>query len=1561
MTNSLLANIAPSGQLTDYPAMSSAGVAPQETTFFGATIPGTISDTAHVWTATSSGLFTTTADLATEWKNAYSAMMAGSAATLGFIQRLEGNAEAVFENTGLAKLEPGTLVRDRMDVQREFDAIGAAMNELGFDAKAPLTTQNYLAIENTIIGDLSLEELAMQGHGLNSPSTPKYNGYTNDFQNNVDNSTLYVGGGLNNNQAAIPDFFDDDILTHLPFPTVARNGQLEQLNQNGDVENTLAQTVGAVDQFGASMTLTSADFSTSPSSASSTTAAPPEPTPTALPANEMTTLFGATISTTQIVNGHTWIADPNGLFETTADLATEWATDYQAMINGQGNTLSPVQHLEGNAWAVFQNTGLAKLAQSDSDQVSYDMMDAQRQFDALAAVMGQLGLGSHPLSDADYLAIQHAIQSNPANAALEELAIQGHGLNGFNVTKYNGYTNDYQANVDTKTLYVGPGLDSGQRAITNFFDDVILTHFPFPVIARNGEVEQLNQNGNQEDTLQRQVDGLNGVMFGAPLTVASFNLPGSVPIGTSPTNPPPANTTTTFFGASIPNSMTVNGHVWTVGLDGRFHTTTNLQAEWKNYYTIMLAANGATLTPIQRDEGNAEAVFENTALANITSAAKQQSYREDVQRQLDAIATTMTSLGLGANPLSAQDYENINDSLQSNAALEELAMQGHGLNNSSLTKYNGYTNDFQGGVDGDTKFVGGGEQNGKNALARLVDDVIVTHLGFPVVSVNGVLTQLNQNGNDESSLADAVAEANQAMFYQVFVASDFSKDGTTVGQVDPVYTTPPAPDPSPTPGAGQMLSNTGFVIPTTIVANGHTWIADAQSRYETSTDLTLEWWNSYQAAQAGQPLTLTQHWEADAEAVFLNTGLSRQSEGQQQVDREDTQREIDAIVVTMTTLGLGSKPPAVQDFLAIEHSLQSNPALEELALQGHGLDDPWVQGVTEYLGYTNDFQSNVDNTTLWVGGGVNTGQRAVTNYFDTSVLSHAPFPTIAINGELEQLNENGNATTTVSSEVESLDQTLFGAVDTAANFLAPGRQPYPPPAAGPTTVTTLFGDTIPATMTLNGHTWTADANGEFQTTANLEIEWRGDYQTLLAGNGASLTPTQRLEGNIEAFFENTNINFQWMGAAKEEAWREDVQREIDAIATAMQIDLTQFGTDPNASLTEASYLEIGTTIQPNAVLQEMMMQGHGVSNPPSSRYHGAYGDFLSGADWSTYFAGGGPDNGLLALPYALQNMLASFAFPAVFRNGDWQQLNMWGNVSGTVIDAATALNDAMYAQVYTAADFSGDKTATGPVVTVGATPVPAVAPISSITAPAGEEVTLTGQLISTTLIENGHTWTADGNGLYHTGNLAAEWTGLAALMATGNGASLTPFQRMEGNAETVFEATGLTKLSAAVQQQFREDVQREIDAMATAATITATTLGIPTQAVLLPGSFVPVERTLQSNAALEELAVQGFGLPVPPAGPGGGTEASKYIGYYNGFRNLSSVNYVGTGINSGRRALESFMAENIMTFTPFAVLWVNGKLMQTNQNGELVDTLVNQIQAIDDTALNKVYKASDFH
>ncbi len=1534
----------------------------QETTFFGATIPAVFSNTAHVWTANASGLFVTAADLATEWKTYYDTMMAGHADTLSFIQRLEGNAEAVFEHTGLAKLDTATQARDRMDWQREWDAVGVAWTQLGLDAKAPLTTQQYLSIENTIRSSATLQELAMQGHGLNSPSSPKYNGYTNDFQNNTDNATLYVGGGLDNNQTAVPNLFDDALLSHLPFPTVAQNGHLEQLNQNGASEDTLADATGALDLFGAQKVLTAADFSLVPGTASSTVAAPPDaPVPPA-PAGTMYTLFGVAISTTQVVNGHIWTADPNGLFVTNANLGAEWKGYYQQMLNGNGASLAPTQRLEGNVEALFENTGLARVALTNATQMRYDRMDIQREIDALSAVMTQLGLGSAPLTQAGFLALEQALQNDPANAALEELGVQGHGLNGFAQTKYAGYTNDIQNVVDNKTLYAGSGQDAGERAIADFLDDNLLTHVLFPTIAQNGEIIQLNQNGATEETVQAQVEALNASMFTQVLTKADFNVPGNPQaVGNTPTEQP-AGTETTFFGATIAASMTANGHVWTVGTDGKFHTETNLQTEWAGYYQTMLAGNGASLTAIQRLEGNAEAVFENTGLANTKTynAAKQQSFREDAQREFDAIAATMSSLGLGSALLNNQDYLNIETALQNNTALEELAMQGHGLNSPSQPKYNGYTNDFQNNSDNTTYFVGSGLDNGEKAISAFFDDVIMTHIPFPTVSTNGALTQLNQNANNEDALTNAVSGANEAMFQRVFVAGDFGKVATASGPV--VWVTPAmataVPHAGPAAGANQMLSLGGFVVSTTIVANGDTWVADAQGRYQTTADLTLRWYDAYRTALAGGPLTTFQHWEAQAEAVFENTGLSQQGEGQQAIDRADVQREMDAVAAVMTSLGLMDAngnvagPLTVANELAIEHALQSNSGLEELAIQGHGLNNPYVAGVTKYNGYTNDFQHNIDNRTLYVGGGQDTGERAVPDFFDDIIMTHQPFATVARNGELTQLNQNGNAESTALAAVAGFNQSLFGRILTQADFLTPGKEPRPAPPVPPATVTTLYGDTIAGTQTIGGHVWTADANGLFHTTANLGMEWRGYYQTVLAGQGGGLTATQLLEANAEAFFENTAINNQWMGAAKEAAQREDVQRQIDAIGAAMQTDKTVFGIDPTATLTEASYLRLGTTIQSDAVLAEFSLQGHGVASPPSVRYRGAYADFMSTADWSTYFVGGGAGNATLALPYAFANVVSNLAFATAFQNGHWEQLDMWGNGAATVVQAATALNNAMFHQVFVAGDFSANPVASGPAVAIpGAKPI-AAAPIAAVSAPAGKVLTLTGQTISTVLLANGHTWIADTSGLYHTANLAAEWTGYYAQMLAGNAGALSETQRQEGNAEAVFEATGLTKLGAAAQQTYREDTQRVLDAEAGAISIVAAALNLPQSAAMLAGHHIPVARALRDNAGLAELAVQGFGL--------NGMANSRYAGYLNDFSTASKVKYAGGGVNTGKNALSVFMAENVMSFTPFAVIWKNGKLVQLNQNGDVGDTLSNQIAAIGDTTTLKVYKKADF-
>ncbi len=106
------------------------------------------------------------------------------------------------------------------------------------------------------------------------------------------------------------------------------------------------------------------------------------------------------------------------------------------------------------------------------------------------------------------------------------------------------------------------------------------------------------------------------------LSAADFSVPGGGVGGTTSVFAPPPTTTTTFYGATIPATMTVNGHVWTVGADGKFDTSTDLATEWETYYQMMLNGQAASLTPVEREEGNAEAVFENTGLETPASARR---------------------------------------------------------------------------------------------------------------------------------------------------------------------------------------------------------------------------------------------------------------------------------------------------------------------------------------------------------------------------------------------------------------------------------------------------------------------------------------------------------------------------------------------------------------------------------------------------------------------------------------------------------------------------------------------------------------------------------------------------------------------------------------------------------------------------------------------------------------------------------------------------------------------------------------------------------------------------
>ena len=226
--------------------------------------------TPHAWQADASGQFHPVdsagriVDLAPEWQGYAALMLAGKGAGLTAVQRLEGNAETIFQHTAIAALDPRLQSIYREDAQREFDALGAALTldfqRYGIDPRAPFTPQTYLTLERTIQSDATLLELAVQGHGLNSPPAARYRGYTNDFQHNVDATTRYVGPGLNRGHNALTDLFDDNVISHVCFPTVWHDGSLVLLNQNANLEDTLDEAVDALNYSAFSGVYTWQDF-----------------------------------------------------------------------------------------------------------------------------------------------------------------------------------------------------------------------------------------------------------------------------------------------------------------------------------------------------------------------------------------------------------------------------------------------------------------------------------------------------------------------------------------------------------------------------------------------------------------------------------------------------------------------------------------------------------------------------------------------------------------------------------------------------------------------------------------------------------------------------------------------------------------------------------------------------------------------------------------------------------------------------------------------------------------------------------------------------------------------------------------------------------------------------------------------------------------------------------------------------------------------------------------------------------------------------------------------------
>ena len=548
----------------------------------------------------------------------------------------------------------------------------------------------------------------------------------------------------------------------------------------------------------------------------------------------VTTLDGLTVSATITATAHLWTADANGLFTTTADLKTEWTQAYATMLAGHGDKLTVLQRLEGNAEAVIENTGAAKLSAMAQAQFR---QDTQREFDATYAAMtsNRTLYGINPNAQFNtytYLKMEQTLQGD---AQLKMLALEGHGLNSPPSATYSGFTTDFQNKVDGSTLYVGGGLDNGQKAIANFFDDAVLTHASFPTVFNNGVLEQLNQNGNNEDSLANVAAAANMVSYQRVYVASDFGnsssppgayvaVPNQVAAPSLPTPVAPLTGVNSFDGGVA--TETISGltvHTWTADGTGLYGTLTDLGAEWKGYYATMQSGHANTLTALQRMEGNAEAVFENTNFVKLTDV-NQTAFRMDTQREYDAIDAAMRidQSQYGINPgvdFTQATYAQMQLTLQNNETLKELAYQGHGLNSPILPRYSGYTTDFQNRTDGSTDYVGGGLDNGQNAISAFFDDVILTHAPFPVVEHNGVLTQLNQNGNFEDPFSLAVAAANSSAFDRVFVANDFSTNPSAVGSV---VTVSGAGNPTTIAGGVTTMSNPDGSTTVTITGSGNT-------------------------------------------------------------------------------------------------------------------------------------------------------------------------------------------------------------------------------------------------------------------------------------------------------------------------------------------------------------------------------------------------------------------------------------------------------------------------------------------------------------------------------------------------------------------------------------------------------------------------------------------------------------------------------------------------------------------------------------------------------------------
>lgn len=146
---------------------------------------------------------------------------------------------------------------------------------------------------------------------------------------------------------------------------------------------------------------------------------------------------------------------------------------------------------------------------------------------------------------------------------------------------------------------------------------------------------------------------------------------------------------------------------------------------------------------------------------------------------------------------------------------------------------------------------------------------------------------------------------------------------------------------------------------------------------------------------------------------------------------------------------------------------------------------------------------------------------------------------------------------------------------------------------------------------------------------------------------------------------------------------------------------------------------------------------------------------------------------MLVVARAFNDIVFNLPFATAHETGAWQHLETKGNVAETVLNAATALNRAVYHQVFVASDFSTIPTKIGAVMLLQGATLAAASVIGSIMAAPGMIMTLSGAHLANTITVNGHVWTAGTNGEFHTAKLTAEWEANYQTMLAGYGASLT--------------------------------------------------------------------------------------------------------------------------------------------------------------------------------------------